>query len=762
MGRREDIAEIYIATFNRAPDSDGLNYWESSPLTINSIAESFFYQVETQIKYPESLNDSEFVNTIYNNLFNRAAEPAGLIYWVNELESGNINRPDMILAIVNGAIGVDAEILSNKTEVGLYFADNGETLTYEESLAIMIGVDETQASVDNAKQQIDEWVDGSGDAPAAPTIGTVAGDNIVDESEATAGFKISGTGEAGDTVTVKFESGVTLSGGNTATVAADGTWSLNVTSTDVTAMGEGPEGIVATQTNADGLTSLPAFRAISVDTTPVNPPTPAPEELKFTDGPDIVYTWNGAAYDLGISLEVNKVAAVTTVGFDFDREKTFYANDPDTITVKVQPSLTDGIVTAKDAAVDKTIISDTIVWIGSGASNTLDTDLGTRELDELIFGFNNNDVLKGFAGDDQIFGGLGADKLYGGEGNDRLIIRTGDQVVDGGTGNDVAEFDTNIDMTGAGKIWTGIETANAVKDGVSLTLTADQVVGLTAFNGDGTGVDELLTINTTTTAEDIDISGIVLNGSSITLQGDTAVNNLTGGDGDDKIIAGTGDDIVNGGAGNDIVKGQGGKDTIHGDEGNDDIDGGAGADTIFGDAGNDTIYGGADNDIIYGGADNDTIDGGNGDDTIRGDAGNDTIKGWSGNDTLIGGAGADVLTGDGGNDTYQFDAGDSVLGSMDEITFFGAGSDKITFGGSIGTAGNVAKADGTGTLDLMEFLDHANAVMDGTKIYYGEYNINGTGSGYLAFDRDGDGDYDDVVEISNFATNADLFIADII
>ena len=41
------------------------------------------------------------------------------------LDSGAVSQSEMILAVVNGATGDDAQILANKTEVGVYYADQG-------------------------------------------------------------------------------------------------------------------------------------------------------------------------------------------------------------------------------------------------------------------------------------------------------------------------------------------------------------------------------------------------------------------------------------------------------------------------------------------------------------------------------------------------------------------------------------------------------------------------------------------------------------
>jgi hypothetical protein len=82
-------------------------------------------------------------------------------------------------------------------------------------------------------------------APAVPAINVVAGDDVVNDAEAVAGFTITGTGEVGATVTLSLGSSITLAGGNTAVVDGSGNWSVAVTDADVTAMGEGAESITA-------------------------------------------------------------------------------------------------------------------------------------------------------------------------------------------------------------------------------------------------------------------------------------------------------------------------------------------------------------------------------------------------------------------------------------------------------------------------------------------------------------------------------------
>jgi len=108
---KDGIVKLYVATFDRAPDSAGLDYWASSGVSIENIARSFFDQPETKAKYPDGTTTQEFVSSVYRNLFRREADVAGADYWVNALDSGAVEKSTFILAVVNGALGDDAVIL---------------------------------------------------------------------------------------------------------------------------------------------------------------------------------------------------------------------------------------------------------------------------------------------------------------------------------------------------------------------------------------------------------------------------------------------------------------------------------------------------------------------------------------------------------------------------------------------------------------------------------------------------------------------------
>ncbi len=143
----ESVAKLYIATFDRAPDAKGLEYWLGSGLSIEEIAKSFFDQEETQEKYPAEYSNEDFIIEVYRNLFDRDPDDAGLDYWIEELESGRVTRDYFILTVMNGAKGDDEKILDNKTEVGLAFAHDGRN-DADEAHKVLEGVTADPASVD--------------------------------------------------------------------------------------------------------------------------------------------------------------------------------------------------------------------------------------------------------------------------------------------------------------------------------------------------------------------------------------------------------------------------------------------------------------------------------------------------------------------------------------------------------------------------------------------------------------------------------------
>jgi hypothetical protein len=77
--------------------------------------------------YPAGTSNSGFINAVYENLFNRAPETAGLEYWENDLNRG-VGRDIFIYSVIQGAYApsggvLDRALLNNKHDVSLYYAE---------------------------------------------------------------------------------------------------------------------------------------------------------------------------------------------------------------------------------------------------------------------------------------------------------------------------------------------------------------------------------------------------------------------------------------------------------------------------------------------------------------------------------------------------------------------------------------------------------------------------------------------------------------
>ncbi|NIB44364.1 DUF4214 domain-containing protein [Pseudomaricurvus alkylphenolicus] len=77
----DQISDLYIAYFGRAPEAEGLSYWfkqiHTGALSLQQVAQSFSHQPEYRATYPEGASHEEFIRTIYHNLFSREPTTPG-------------------------------------------------------------------------------------------------------------------------------------------------------------------------------------------------------------------------------------------------------------------------------------------------------------------------------------------------------------------------------------------------------------------------------------------------------------------------------------------------------------------------------------------------------------------------------------------------------------------------------------------------------------------------------------------------------------
>lgn len=124
MASQEFLTKAYLAYFGRPVDFTGREYWSTK--TEAEVIAGFSASKESQDLYGSEF-DAAQVNAIYNNLFNRDAEPAGIQYWLQEVYSGRLTPPEAALGIMGGAANEDRIAVDNKLAASQMFTDGLDT-----------------------------------------------------------------------------------------------------------------------------------------------------------------------------------------------------------------------------------------------------------------------------------------------------------------------------------------------------------------------------------------------------------------------------------------------------------------------------------------------------------------------------------------------------------------------------------------------------------------------------------------------------------
>lgn len=322
---------FYVAYYGRPADPLGLAYWagviDAADGDLSSVSADFGNSEEANAVYG-GLSTAAAVNKLYNQMFNRDAEPAGLAYWVSEINAGNVALSDLPLALYVGAQGSDLTAFENKSAVASAFTDaldtTAEILAYNgipamagaADLLASVGADES--TVETATGRIDDVIAGIGAAPDTTQSLTVGVDNLVGG----AGFdRFNGgtttltLGDSIDGGAGRDELNLTLAsnGGEGGEGLYAGFTVDNVETINVRAIGY--EGDVTLEmTNVNGLQTLNVLRSTN--------------ELSVRDLQNIV--------------DVNLDDVANWVGIDFDNQVVMGGNDVLNLSVREVGSSADG------------------------------------------------------------------------------------------------------------------------------------------------------------------------------------------------------------------------------------------------------------------------------------------------------------------------------------------------------------------------------------------------------------------------------------
>nr|WP_315019001.1 DUF4214 domain-containing protein [uncultured Campylobacter sp.] len=139
------VAQLYVALFNRAPEGDGFNAWvrAGANKTQAQIAQEMLNSDAARSYYNGRINqDKDFVEMLYKNILGKdySQDPSGIDAWVRHIQAGN-SRGDTIVklfevatsAAARAADPVAAATFANKTEISAYMAQKISQIAQDNS-----------------------------------------------------------------------------------------------------------------------------------------------------------------------------------------------------------------------------------------------------------------------------------------------------------------------------------------------------------------------------------------------------------------------------------------------------------------------------------------------------------------------------------------------------------------------------------------------------------------------------------------------------
>ena len=128
------VAQLYVALFNRAPEGAGFNAWVASGAdkTQAQLAQLMLESPAAKAYYGNSVDtDRGYIETIYKNILGKdySQDPNGIDSWVLHLQLGHTRGETLVKlfevaqsAIAKAADPIAAKVFENKTEISAYMA----------------------------------------------------------------------------------------------------------------------------------------------------------------------------------------------------------------------------------------------------------------------------------------------------------------------------------------------------------------------------------------------------------------------------------------------------------------------------------------------------------------------------------------------------------------------------------------------------------------------------------------------------------------
>ncbi|MEN4045915.1 DUF4214 domain-containing protein [Sulfurimonas sp. NWX367] len=398
---KEQLTQLYIAYFNRAPDADGLTYWldqmQNTGMDYDAIAQNWSTeQQEFTDLYGDNLTNDEFVAKVYEHVLGRAPDADGLAYWSSELSSGTLNTGNLVQAVVAGASAptgslTDALTLTNRTDAGLTLANAGIN-NIDLAKKVVLAVNHKPETVSIAKSVISiaaKEVEQAGGEDAADLSGAITTLDTVHTmlTDTTQATTLDNTLANLETLLQKTEEAVVA--GTVTDVASV----LAATATTVEAASVDPTFVENPDTLATSLVENPDSVVTEATTTiedannPTPTPTPPPPPPADTTPPTMLSAVVNSDGDVVITYS-ESVASSTVEAGDYAVSIDGTSTTPVAATVSTNTVT----LTMPTKILASSTVTDVVYTASNGTANSIKDASGNAAIDQTLATVTNNSI----------------------------------------------------------------------------------------------------------------------------------------------------------------------------------------------------------------------------------------------------------------------------------------------------------------------------------------------------------------------------------
>lgn len=138
-----EVQKLYVAYFSRPADVAGLDYWvnvlTTNPTGYQVASADFAASAEYKAMY-QGMDNRATVDAVYQHLFGRAAEAAGVDYWAKLLDAKAITIDNVVTQIAAGAQGNDSVAYNGKVAVATTFTSHLDTTAEQQAYSTTTGL----------------------------------------------------------------------------------------------------------------------------------------------------------------------------------------------------------------------------------------------------------------------------------------------------------------------------------------------------------------------------------------------------------------------------------------------------------------------------------------------------------------------------------------------------------------------------------------------------------------------------------------------